>query len=72
MSSSENIQQLKDEELVERFREGDDNKYLGVLFKRYTNMVFGVCMKYLKDEDESKDAVMQIFEKLLTDLKNTR
>ena len=32
-------------------------------------MVFGVCMKYLKDEDESKDAVMQIFEKLLTDLK---
>ncbi len=39
------------------------------MFKRYTHLVYGVCMKYLKDEDESKDAVMQIFEKLLIDLK---
>ena len=42
---------------------------LGLLFKRYTHLVFGVCLKYLKDEDESKDAVMQVFEKLVTDLK---
>lgn len=42
---------------------------LGILFKRYTHLVFGVSMKYLKDEDDSKDAVMQIFEKLVTDLK---
>ena len=32
-------------------------------------LVFGVCLKYLKDRDESKDAVMQIFEKLFTVLK---
>lgn len=42
---------------------------VGVLFKRYKHLVYGVCRKYLKDDDESKDAVMQIFEKLLTDLK---
>jgi len=42
---------------------------VGILFKRYKHLVYGVCMKYLKDEDESKDAVMQIFEKLISDLK---
>ena len=41
---------------------------IGVLFSRYSHLVFGVCMKYLKDEDESKDAVMQVFEKLLKEL----
>ena len=33
------------------------------------HLVYGVCMKYFRDEDDSKDAVMQIFEKLLLDLK---
>ena len=51
------------------YRESGDNVYIGELFKRYTHLVFGVCMKYLKDEDESKDAVMMIFEKLPGDLK---
>jgi RNA polymerase sigma-70 factor (ECF subfamily) len=32
------------------------------------HLVYGVCLKYLKNREESKDAVMQIFEKLLTDL----
>jgi RNA polymerase sigma-70 factor (ECF subfamily) len=31
-------------------------------------LVYGVCLKYLKDEDESKDAVLEIFEQLITDL----
>ncbi|WP_229208337.1 RNA polymerase sigma factor [Dyadobacter psychrophilus] len=31
-------------------------------------MVFALCYKYLQDEDASKDAVMQIFEKLVVDL----
>lgn len=31
-------------------------------------LVYGVCLKYLKNRDDSKDAVMQIFEKLINDL----
>ncbi len=42
---------------------------MGELYKRYTQFVFLVSLKYLKDEEESKEAVMQIFEKLLSDLK---
>ena len=60
---------LSDEELVRMYKDTDDNNCVGHLYKRYTHLVFGVCMKYLKDEDESKDAVMQIFEKLLIELK---
>lgn len=41
---------------------------LGILFTRYTAMVYGVCLKYLKDREASKDAVMQIFEKLVSTL----
>ena len=58
-----------DLELVTLFKESGNNSYFGELFKRYSHLVFGVCMKYLKDEDDSKDAVMQIFEKLPEDLK---
>lgn len=69
MQSIHSIQNLPDAELVQRYRQHSDMEVLGVLFKRYTHLVYGVCMKYLRDEDESKDAVMQIFEKLISDLK---
>lgn len=60
---------LSDEELVEIYRQKGDMELLGQLYQRYTGLVFGVCMKYLKNEDDSKDAVMQIFEKLIVTLK---
>ena len=41
---------------------------MGILFKRYTRFVFLVCMKYMKDEDKSKDVVMDIFEPLFEKL----
>ena len=68
MADSPDIKNCSDHELVQKFRETRDNAIVGELFQRYTHLVFGVCMKYLKDEDEAKDGVMQIFEKILTDL----
>ncbi|MBL6963203.1 MAG: sigma-70 family RNA polymerase sigma factor [Bacteroidetes bacterium] len=59
---------LTDVDLLKLYKTGSDHKIIGELFKRYTHLVFGLCMKYLKNEDDSKDAVMQIFEKLFTDL----
>lgn len=41
---------------------------MGVLLDRYAHLAFLVCMKYLKDEEESRDAVMQVFERLIGDL----
>lgn len=51
------------------YRRYGDVAVLAALYEPYMDMVFGVCFKYLRDEEESKDAVMQIFEKLITDLK---
>jgi len=60
---------LSDEELVHRYRNSHETAYIGELYQRYTHLVYGVCMKYLHNEAEAEDMTMQIFEKLITDLK---
>lgn len=64
-----NIQSFTDNELITKYKKAGDNSLVGELYMRYSHLVYGVCLKYLKNEEESKDAVLQIFEKLLTDLK---
>jgi RNA polymerase sigma factor (sigma-70 family) len=58
-----------DEELIHQYQLTRDTLYMGELYQRYTHLVYGMCLKYLKNEEDSKDAVMQIFEKLLQVLK---
>ena len=60
--------QKTDEELIAEFSSSGNLELLGELYTAYMHLVYGVCLKYLKDRDESKDAVMQIFEKLITDI----
>jgi RNA polymerase sigma factor (sigma-70 family) len=60
---------LTDEELVHRYRNSHDTAYIGELYVRYTHLVYGVCLKYLHNDADAQDAVMQIFEKLITELK---
>lgn len=62
-------QQYSDLELISLYKSTGDLQYTGELFQRYSHLVFGVCMKYLKNEEESRDAVMNIFEKLMVDLR---
>jgi RNA polymerase sigma factor (sigma-70 family) len=61
------IKTLTDEQIIERYRQSSDKSWVGELYKRYTRFVFLVSLKYLKNEERSQDAVMQIFEKLFTD-----
>ena len=56
-----------DLQLVQQYRATGDMDCLGELFERHTEMVYLVCLKYLRDEEESKDATMQVFE-ILTEL----
>ncbi len=62
-----NIKKLDDHELIEKYRQSGSSKYLEVLFERYFHLVFGVCLKYLKNEYESNEAVLAIYERLLKD-----
>lgn len=42
---------------------------MGVLFNRYAHLVLGLCMQYLKDQNEAQDMCMAIFEKLMVELR---
>lgn len=65
----EDISAFSDLQLIDLYKKDGDKQIVGELYKRYTRFVFSICMKYLKDEESSKDAVMQIFEKLFVDLR---
>lgn len=54
-----------DLELVTTFRQSGDMEILGVLYQRYMELVYGVCLKYFKSSEPAKDAVIQIFEELI-------
>ena len=55
---------LTDEQLLEKYVSGGETRYLGQLYERYMPMVYGVCLKILKDAGEAEDAVMAIYEEL--------
>lgn len=55
--------------LIIAYKENGDLEVLGTLYNKYMHLVFGVCFNYFKDEEQSKDAVMQIFEELVTKLR---
>ena len=60
---------LDDLELIALYKSTGDANHVGILYQRYTHLILGVCMKYLKNEADAQDLSIQIFEKLLLDLK---
>jgi len=63
---------ISDQELLEKFYADHDNQWLGILLERYTLLLLGVCMKYLKNEELARDSVQQIFLKAITELQKYR
>jgi RNA polymerase sigma factor (sigma-70 family) len=59
---------ITDAELLENYYSTHDQQWIGILLERYTLLLFGVCMKYMKDEHEAQDCVQQIFLKVLTEV----
>ena len=59
---------LTDQEILKHFYADHNNEWLGPLLERYTMLSYGVCMKYLKNPEEARDAVQQIFLKAITEL----
>ncbi len=57
---------LTDEELIAAYRKSNDNEWLGHLLQRYTGLLLGVALKYLKEKLAAEDAVQQVFLKALT------
>ncbi len=60
---------LQEEQLIAQYKISGDLKLLGTLYQNYMPLVYGVCLKYFKDDERSKDAVLQIFEELISKVK---
>lgn len=58
-----------DATLIADYKNNGNLDALGTLYNKYMHLVFGVCLNYFKDEEQSKDAVMQIFEELIVKLR---
>jgi RNA polymerase sigma-70 factor (ECF subfamily) len=65
---ADRYQHITDNELLANFYADSNQEWIGILLQRYTLLLLGVCMKYLKDETEAKDCVQQIFLKVLTEV----
>lgn len=60
-----------DEQLVARYARTHDVEIIGVLYERYTHLLFSVCYKYLGNDADAEDTVMLVFEKLFELLKKS-
>lgn len=67
--AEEKYAHITDNDLLQRYLQSNHSEWLGILLQRYTLLLFGVCMKYLKDENEAKDGVQQIFLKTIQEIK---
>jgi len=63
------VNQTDDAELLLKYRQTGNLFFIGELYKRYAKQVLSACAFYFKDKDEAKDHVMQIFDKLISELK---
>ena len=57
-----------DAELLEIYLKQNNQEILGELYLRYMHLVYGVCLKYFKNPEKSKDAVIELYEKILIEI----
>ena len=61
--------EINESEILIEYRNTGNLQLLGNLYENYMPLVYGLCLKYFKDEEKSRDAVMQIFEELIPKLR---
>lgn len=66
--SFKNRDSISDSDMLQQYIETGNLEVLGEVYNQYIHLVYGVCLKYLNNRDESKDAVNKIFELLITEI----
>ncbi|MDO5665359.1 MAG: sigma-70 family RNA polymerase sigma factor [Bacteroidia bacterium] len=70
MKANRNIAKLSNEELLELYKRERQTVYFHELYRRYIPMLYGLCLKYLENENDAQDAVMDLFEDLNKKISN--
>ena len=60
---------MDEKQLLQHYKQTGNLDALGKLYAPYMSLLYGVCYKYLKDAEQSQDAVMQIFDELIDKLR---
>lgn len=68
LNREKSYKNLTDQELLEQYKVHRNKEALGFLLQRYTLLLLGVCLKYLKQEEEAKDAVQHVFSKAIAEV----
>lgn len=66
---SNNIKKLSDEEIIISYRRTGKIRFFNEIYRRYYHLVYGVCLNFLKNENEAKEVLTGVFEKLYTHLR---
>ena len=61
---------VPDADLLKQYHQEQNQQILAELYLRYADLVYGVCMKYLEDQEAAKDAVMNIYQELVEKAKS--
>jgi RNA polymerase sigma-70 factor (ECF subfamily) len=69
LSSRKAISALSDAELVAAYKTSGDMELVAHLYQRYADLVYGVCLKYLKVAENAQDSTVALFEELTVKLK---
>jgi RNA polymerase sigma factor (sigma-70 family) len=69
---AEQYRVMSDQQLLDRYYERSDSEALGHLLQRYTFLLLGVSMKYLKEPAAAEDVVQQVYLKVLGELTKYR
>jgi len=53
-----------DESLAQEYRATEEQQVLGVLYSRYLELIYGLCLQYFKNAARAEDATLDIYEEL--------
>lgn len=70
-NKNQRLSKLTDEQLIAEYQATGKTEYVGELYNRYVHLVYGICLKYTRHKEESKDISMSVFEKILSHLPST-
>jgi RNA polymerase sigma-70 factor (ECF subfamily) len=59
-----NKKEETDEVLLTKFKLKGNQDDLAILYDRYIALIYGICLKYLKNREDAQDACIEIYEKL--------
>ena len=60
--------ELTDEQIIAQIKQSGDRSGFAVIYRRYSHLLLGWCMRYLKQTSTSEDAVMDIMKQIMENI----